>query len=168
MYKKKQRLSDLPHFPMIRNWAKERGIITFKNETTQVLKLYEEFGELCGGVLKQKNDLIKDSVGDMVVVLTNLSAIIGFDIERECNYVKKDNKALTSRILLAWTAQEMSNLLTSTSIDSSKKSIKNIFIYIESISLRHDLTIDECIDFAWNEIKNRTGKNVNGNFIKDE
>jgi len=29
------------------------------------------------------------------------------------------------------------------------------------------LTVEECIESAWNEISNRTGKMKNGTFVKD-
>ena len=32
-------------------------------------------------------------------------------------------------------------------------------------NLKHDLT--ECVNLAWNTIKDRTGKTENGTFIKD-
>ncbi len=94
-------------FELIRAWAEDRGLYAKGDVKTQYIKLGEEFGELGHGIIKQKEDEVKDAIGDMVVVLTNLAYLAGFSIE-------------------------------------------------------------ECIDSAYDVISKRTGKMVNGSFIKDE
>ena len=68
-------------FDLIRNWAQERGIYDKGNSHTQYVKLMEEAGELAQGLLKKDGYEIKDAIGDMVVVLTNLAALEGMQIE---------------------------------------------------------------------------------------
>ena len=68
-------------FPLIRQWADERGIYDKGDEKTQYVKLMEEAGELAQAILKQNREEAVDAVGDMVVVLTNLAVFIGVDIE---------------------------------------------------------------------------------------
>ena len=68
-------------FPLIRDWADERGIYDKGDEKTQYVKLMEEAGELAQSLLKQNREEAIDAVGDMVVVLTNLAVFIGVDIE---------------------------------------------------------------------------------------
>jgi NTP pyrophosphatase (non-canonical NTP hydrolase) len=92
-------------FPLIRDWARERGIFDKGNSHTQYVKLMEESGELAQSLLKKDKEGIKDAIGDMIVVLTNLSELEG--------------------------------------------------MYIE-----------DCIQFAYNEIKDRKGKMSNGTFVK--
>ncbi|RTL03539.1 hypothetical protein EKK58_12790 [Candidatus Dependentiae bacterium] len=94
-------------FNKIVDWAKDKNLVDINRRDKQMLKLTEEAGELAGGIAKGKEDVVKDSIGDCVVVLTILAAQSG-------------------------------------------------------------LTIQECIEYAYNEIKGRTGKTVNGVFIKDE
>jgi len=94
-------------FKDIRQWAETRGITANGDSKTQYVKLMEEAGELAEALLKKDKKEIKDAIGDMVVVLTNLSSLEGFKIE-------------------------------------------------------------DCIDHAYNEIVNRTGKMINGTFVKDE
>tara|TARA_R100001480_G_scaffold119557_2_gene118602 strand:- start:16 stop:654 length:639 start_codon:yes stop_codon:yes gene_type:complete len=76
-------LTTLTEFDLIRNWAAERGIYEKGNSHTQYVKLQEEAGELAKALLNKDNDEIKDAVGDIVVVLTNLAYLEGFTIE-EC------------------------------------------------------------------------------------
>jgi len=92
-------------FELIRKWATERGIYDQGNSHTQYVKLMEEAGELAAALLNDDKYEIKDAIGDMVVVLTNLAALEG-------------------------------------------------------------MTIEDCIDSAYNEIANRTGVMHNGTFVK--
>ena len=68
-------------FDLIRSWAKERGIYDKGNSHTQYVKLMEEAGELAEALLKNDKYEIKDAIGDMVVVLTNLAVLEGMQIE---------------------------------------------------------------------------------------
>jgi NTP pyrophosphatase (non-canonical NTP hydrolase) len=74
---------DLNHFDLIRAWAAERGIYEKGNSHTQYVKLQEEAGELAKALLNKDKPEIKDAIGDIVVVLTNLAYLEGFTIE-EC------------------------------------------------------------------------------------
>ncbi len=69
------------YFPLIRDWAKDRGIYDKGNSHTQYVKLMEEAGELAEALLKNDKYEIKDAIGDMVVVLTNLAVLEGMQIE---------------------------------------------------------------------------------------
>lgn len=72
-------------FNNIRQWAKDKGILDKGDSKTQYIKLQEEAGELAQAILKRDMPEIKDAIGDMVVVLTNLANLEGFTIE-ECIY----------------------------------------------------------------------------------
>jgi NTP pyrophosphatase (non-canonical NTP hydrolase) len=90
---------------LIERWAIDRNLNT-ADPNKQVLKLGEEFGELCQGMAKGKPDQVKDSIGDMYVVLTILTLQLG-------------------------------------------------------------MSIDDCVKLAYEEIKDRKGKMVNGVFVKE-
>ncbi len=68
-------------FPLIREWATDRGIYDKGDSKTQYIKLQEEAGELAQALLKNDRPEIIDAIGDMVVVLTNLAALEGLHIE---------------------------------------------------------------------------------------
>ena len=93
-------------FNRIRIWADERGLYEKGDAKTQYLKLMEEAGELGRALLKDDIEQQIDAIGDMVVVLTNLSELINVPIE-------------------------------------------------------------ECIESAYEVISQRTGKMINGTFVKD-
>jgi NTP pyrophosphatase (non-canonical NTP hydrolase) len=79
-------------FPLIRQWAEDRGIYEKGDEKTQYIKLMEEAGELAQALLKQNQKEAVDAIGDMVVVLTNLAVFIGVDIEDCIGYAYNEIK----------------------------------------------------------------------------
>ena len=100
-------VEQLDIFNKIREWADERGLYKNGDPKTQLIKLYEESGELSQSLLKNDKAGIIDAIGDSVVVLTNLAHLVDTDIET-------------------------------------------------------------CIKSAYDEISNRTGRMINGTFVKDE
>ncbi len=90
----------------IERWFIDRNLHC-ANPHAQITKLFEEGGELAGGVARENNAVVKDSIGDMVVVLVGLCTQLDVDFQ-------------------------------------------------------------ECVELAYNEIKDRRGKLVNGIFIKEE
>jgi len=72
---------DGARFDLIRSWAAERGIYENGNAHTQYVKLIEEAGELAAALLVDDEHEIKDAIGDMVVVLTNLAFQKDYNIE---------------------------------------------------------------------------------------
>ena len=75
--------NDYEMFDNIRIWAAERGLYDKGDVKTQYIKLMEETGEIGRAILKKDTEQIVDGIGDAVVVLTNLSELVGVSIE-EC------------------------------------------------------------------------------------
>jgi NTP pyrophosphatase (non-canonical NTP hydrolase) len=71
----------LKMFENIRQWADERGIYEKGDVKTQYIKLQEEAGELAKALLNKDDAEIRDAIGDMVVVLTNLAHLNNVHIE---------------------------------------------------------------------------------------
>ena len=67
-------------FQPIRDWAYDRKL--YQNSTLEkhYIKLGEEFGELGAAILKNDKFKIIDSIGDMIIVLVNLSEIFGIEV----------------------------------------------------------------------------------------
>lgn len=53
-------------------------------------------------------------------------------------------------------------------IDGIIDSIGDIYVVLVILSMQFGLNIDDCIRDAYNEIKDRKGKLVNGVFVKEE
>ncbi len=91
----------------INQWAIERDLHN-ADPAKQILKLGEEYGELCEFVTKdRKLPVAKDAIGDMYIVLTILC-------------------------------------------------------------LQLDLDIEDCIEMAYEEIRDRKGKLIDGAFVKSD
>jgi len=79
-------------------WSKERMIIPNSSPRTQFLKLVSEVGELADGINKEED--LRDHVGDCLVVLANLSYLAGFSLMEawELAYEEiKDRKGVLTR-----------------------------------------------------------------------
>ena len=113
------------------------------------MKLIEECGELASAILKDNIEEQKDAIGDIFVVLVILAQQtddLDFDFEDDGYFDSMDE--LIKGIISDYTA-----------------SGKISYLVNACRELNHDLT--ECANIAYNRIKNRTGKTINGTFIKD-
>ena len=73
--------STIKEFEQIRQWAVERGLYEKGDSKTQTLKLMEEVGETARAILKSDEPEVKDGLGDILVVLINLSHLCGYKLE---------------------------------------------------------------------------------------
>ena len=121
-------------FEPIRVWAEDKGIYEKGDTKTQFLKLIEEVGELGKAILKKDMEETKDAIGDIVVVLTNLTELANNDI-----FIKEYYEDVAG--------------------DGGSRMRME-----ESM----EITIEDCINSAYDVIKNRKGKMKNGTFVKDE
>ena len=71
----------IKQFKDIRIWADDKGILSKGDAKTQFVKLVEEQGELAKAILKDDRMEIIDGLGDTLVVLINLSALLGYRLE---------------------------------------------------------------------------------------
>ncbi len=63
---------------------------------------------------------------------------------------------------------EMSSAITRGSVDQIKDEIGDCVVVLTIIAAQHDLSIEDCIKVAYNKIKDRKGKIVNGIYIKEQ
>ncbi|MBF7094283.1 MazG-like family protein [Streptococcus sp. HF-1907] len=150
----------------------------------QMQKLNEEWGELNAGKAKTDQDKLNDSIGDVLVVLTILSQQMKFEkIERLINptltgvghYIKDE---VSTDLLLLYGSKEIGlianrliDLTYNPGIINSRAQIQfhihNLTGVMHKVAINEDTTIDACFEIAWNEIKDRQGKMVDGVFIKE-
>lgn len=145
-------------------WSIDRNLNT-ADPNKQRLKLWEEFGELNAAIARDNRDLIKDSIGDMLVVLiiycqqlsyTSVNRLFEFDIENYDFLRKLDTSAL-----IDYTAYEILHLRNF--IQSTNDIVNRLSVIAE----RYDMELEECLQSAYDEIKDRRGKMVNGVFVKE-
>lgn len=90
------------YFVLIRKWADAKGIYEKGDVKTQFLKLQEETGELAKAILKNNKEEIIDAIGDIVVVLTNLTQLTNIKVKREKNLSQLRNLKIEDCIKSAY------------------------------------------------------------------
>lgn len=149
----------------IEQWAEDRNIIKGSKPIDQAMKLFSEFGELADNVGKGRD--IKDDCGDIFVVLTIMAKQTGMDILDSVNKkslpLNEDIKTLVGRL---------SEQLTTLALISQESrlpifALNNSVSYLKLICLVKRYTLEECVQIAYDDIKNRRGILVNGVFIKE-
>ena len=71
-------------FDKIRQWGEDKGLTGENGKATisgQMLKLEEEYQELMHADFVNDGEEVKDSIGDMIVVLTLLADMWGMSVE---------------------------------------------------------------------------------------
>lgn len=65
---------------------------------------------------------------------------------------------------------EIAHELTRNRLDSEemKDALGDTFVTIVGMAHHLNMDLSECVAMAYNEIKDRTGKTVNGSFVKDK
>ena len=61
-------------------WGEARGIVQNATAMSQAIKTLEETTELLAAINKQNRDEIKDAVGDIVVTLIMVCAVLDLDL----------------------------------------------------------------------------------------
>lgn len=151
----------------IKQWAEDRNLIEGSTPQKQSLKLMEEFGELCSGIAKNKPDVIKDSIGDCAVVLIVMAKQLDFGV-----VFRKDELEHAKPVdYLPYFAVKSARLM----FDLSERGrtidgfdFELIQCYLMYVCDQQGFTFTECLERAWNDIKNRKGKMVDGVSVKEE
>ncbi|MDK9853144.1 MazG-like family protein [Staphylococcus equorum] len=163
---------DLQEFTgLIEQWAEDRNLHT-ADPIKQYDKLIEEFGELMKGINKQDMPMIKDSIGDMYVVLVVMGRQIGlsmadllkdesldtlrpehstFGYVRDLNRLADNMKSneFYDGYVFIWNASDIEKQLAKTCGE-------------------YEIAFVDCVELAYNEIKDRKGEMRDGKFVKSE
>ncbi|HDR1050764.1 MazG-like family protein [Pasteurella multocida] len=157
----------------IEKWAEDRNLIKGSTPQKQFLKLMEEFGELCGGVAKGKLDVTKDSIGDCFVVLVILAQQLKVDIDFEYifdvtykNLKNTNDDPIVSMVLFSARAGGLANSIGYENDPSFE--LAGMFSLLVLISSKLYLNLTDCAQHAYNQIKDRKGKMIDGVFVKEE
>lgn len=149
----------------IENWAEARNLIDGSTPKKQFIKLMEEFGELCSGVSKNKIDVVKDSIGDCFVVTVILKCQFKTNLFISPRSL---NKNLDVSLILARIARDAA-LIPKDNLSEHVKFeiISGIIRNLMNISILLDVDFESCVQAAWDEIKDRKGRMIDGVFVKE-
>lgn len=155
---------------LTKKWFVDRDLEHGGRLDKQSLKLSEEFGELCAGYLKQNEKLTKDSIGDCAVVIVGLALLI--DVDVHSIFKSADGvgpkEAMESFKLLNANISEFQLSQDLASKEMCRHNLVRVVAYLKSISKAMDYDFIDCFEVAYNEIKDRKGKWIDGTFVKEE
>ena len=63
---------------------------------------------------------------------------------------------------------EVASALAKNKPEELKDGIGDVIVTLIILAQQQGLSVEECLEYAYNEIKNREGKMVNGVFVKEE
>lgn len=164
----------------IEQWAEDRNLIHGSTPQKQMLKLMEEFGELCGGIARNNPEMIKDAIGGCFVELS----ILKNQLKTEYDFIfllddfSPDNNVTPELACLdlsrhigdfsksIYVAQRYYSMV----LDMSDINNNMVKTYSALLMIAYSLNMDikDCVQSAYDQIKDRKGKMVDGVFVKDE
>ena len=160
---------------LVKQWAVDRNLIEGSKPEAQCIKLIEEYGELARGIAKKDEALIKDSIGDTLVVCIILAAQLGSDsfsidklvFERsEVNNVNIREKLVMSGATELGAISYFINV-TNRDIDRCIGNIYALCDTLAEIAYLYKWSLVDCLEAAYNEIKDRKGRIVDGIYIRE-
>ena len=156
----------------IEQWGKDRELDKKATVEGQAVKTAEEMAELIIGISKDKIDVIEDSIGDVFVTL-----VIGNMIDKKFDFksiyekTDEDYERRTQYFIylkpLSLIDFILSNTALLTKLGYEEENLKDIIYLLMRISERYGLKFVECVESAYKEIKDRKGKMINGQFVKE-
>lgn len=152
----------------IEQWAEDRNIIKGSKPIDQAMKLFSEFGELADNVGKGCD--CRDDIGDVFVVLTIMCKQMGHCIN---DHIGSYGCSIHgSKYAVSNLALELSKIVDdcdSLEIDEVDNiaPIDMAVAHLDAIAIDNNTTLQECVQIAYNDIKDRKGLMHNGVFIKE-
>lgn len=121
---------------------------------------------------KQRDELINDiaklrkqlEAKTMAKTLDQLvEQVQQWSIDKDLNNGNPDRQALK----FYEEAGEVAAALSRGNLEALKDGIGDTVVTLIILAQQHDMTLQECLQFAYDEIKGRKGKTINGTFIKE-
>lgn len=136
----------------VKRWFIDRDLENGGRLDKQSLKLSEEFGELCA------------------VVIVGLSLLIKKDVHK----IFKDSERIKIKDVtecLKWLNSNISDFQLTHNLVEKRVCRDNLVSsigYLKSISNALGYDFEECFELAYQEIKDRKGRWIDGTFVKEE
>lgn len=165
---------------LVAKWAIKKQIHTASPEK-QILKIYEEFGEICGACLRKDNENFKMELGDLIVALNVLhlqlthNQVIFTPIDwRESAYIFDNWSREEVIIELAGTIKAINEcflVVRDNKIHLSSDFLKvfnNFLLQIFKFIDKNLVGAYDCYKAAYDKIKSRETTLIDGVLIKNE
>ncbi len=170
----------------VEQWAKDRNLDTVEART-QYTKLIEEQGELLLAMMVNNvNGVsgVKDSLGDYQVTLIIYCLIRGIDLKKQVEQEGdfwteyddlaqelKDRGSFDVNKLVDYLVYSSSRIISAYNrnqpIQLEHLSVERVMECLHDIAKEYNTTLEETLEMAYNEIKDRKGKMIDGVFVKE-
>ena len=158
----------------ILHWAEERNLIEGSTPEHQFVKLSEEFGELNDAFARNNPFALKDSIGDCAVVAiimlgqikSNFSLANLLDEQQDIT----EDDALRAILYCAEDLGRLAYTLNRTipgNMVQPEIYIVELLNDLNATALAFGLDFTACLTHAWDEIKDRKGRMIDGVFVKE-
>lgn len=154
----------------VQQWSTARGIYEHSSALAQALKAVSEVGELADATIKNDLDALKDAIGDVAVCLVNVAYMAKIEIAQKYIKVSTPPDNIHPYVMAAFVSSKVTAISTGIVIGyAAPVHYDDAFAALTDCALVNNLTMMECYEAAWDEIKDRTGHMVAGGaFVKDE
>lgn len=143
----------------IEQWAEDRNIIKGSKPIDQAMKLFSEFGELADNVGKGRD--CRDDIGDIFIVLTIMAKQLNLGFGR-CNFKNGEIKCEPKDVVVS-----LGYALSEFSAEQDRETFTDCVAVLQAFCLKTGLDLKECVQIAYNDIKERKGVLIDGVFIKE-
>ena len=154
---------------LVEGWADKKGILEHGKPIKQLLKTLEEITELHTAIEDDNLEEIIDAIGDVVVTLIIYAKMKSITLFPNGSEELSDSKGTAQDpYFLLDNCNKLMQLEKFTN-DSIEKyyTVQMILFLLNQIANRFALKVWECFHSAYKVISGRTGKVVNGTFVKD-
>lgn len=159
---------------LIIEWAKERELDTKGTVEAQAIKTVEELSELIKAICKDKKEDIIDSIGDVYVTL-----VIGSMLDRSYNinglnqlfriYFDGETVGECRKLDKKYKLKNLGKyILVVLNYHYSPVVVRDLTYELVKTAYSYGLDFTECVESAYNTIKNRHGVMKDGMYVKDE
>ncbi len=130
----------------------------FRNERDSFRKQRDELIQDIAELKKQLEDKEMKNTLDQLV-----EQVQQWSIDKDLHNGNPDRQALK----FYEEAGEVAAALSRGNLEALKDGIGDTVVTLIILAQQHDMTLQECLQFAYDEIKGRKGKTINGTFIKE-
>ena len=170
---------------LVNKWAEDKGIHKEANFFAQIMKTYEEVGEVISAIESNNKEELSDGIGDSIVTLINAAWFLGEDkfktllVQKNdaLDFIKNNYGEDSLRVnisgIIKDLLKEMSYIFSeyinvkNPNFEEIELSIIRILNTLDILCYNFKLDFTKCLDGAYEVISKRTGyMNDNGQFIK--
>lgn len=138
------------------SWAKKNHELTKERDS-----LCKQRDELIQDIAKLRKQLVAKPMANTLDQL--VEQVQQWSIDKDLHNGNSDRQALK----FYEEAGEVASALSRGQMDALKDGIGDTVVTLIILAQQHDMTLQECLQYAYDEIKGRKGEMRNGTFVKE-